>query len=116
MEQRIDIPFTPGSEGATITVGSQQWKASFFDYAAHLKQYFRESVAKFTLEERRKMAEDMRLPVAHLEPVPDEVVTRLKQIHDFAEKGDRSMIQLEIRNVLQLLAGRAEGAQERGPK
>ncbi len=116
MEQRIDISFTPGSEGATVIVGSQQWKASFYDYAAHLKQHFRDYAAKLTEAERRKLARDMALPVAHLEPVPDEVVTRLKQIHDFAGKGNRSMIQLEIRNVLQLLAGRAEGAQERGPK
>jgi hypothetical protein len=59
----------PRFRGARVTVGTPRWRESFFNHAFHLRQYFREYAAELTLEERRKLAISMGLPVIR-EPEP----------------------------------------------
>jgi hypothetical protein len=67
---QIEMKAHPRFRGTRVTVGTPKWKESFFDYAHHLKQYFREYAAKLTPEQRRKLAKDMELPViAELETI-----------------------------------------------
>jgi hypothetical protein len=113
---QLEMKCHPRWVGKSVICGSEEWRQSFFDWAYHLKTYFQGYAAKLTEAQRRELASSMGLPVADPfavpAPVPDEVVTRLQRIHDIAGSADRGTIQLEIRNVLTLLAGRAEGRGE----